>query len=224
MKSDTDLKGDKPLATSVALTPNMEFSRLASDERIERTVQALEANNIQAFVAATGDEARQRVIDLLPEGAEVYTGGSRTLEAIGLTAEIDASPRFQAVRPRLLAMDRQTQGREMRKLGASPDVVVGSVHAVTEHGQLMIASAGGSQLAPYAYGAGTVIWVVGTQKLVRDLDEGLARIEQYSYPLEDARLRETYGRPSAVAKILIVNREYIPGRATVVLVKENLGF
>lgn len=207
-----------------ALTPNLAFSHLASDERIERTVQALEANNMRALVVASGDEARHQVLEMLPPGAEVYTGGSRTLEAIGLSAEINESGRYQAIRPRLFAMDRQTQGREMRKLGASPDVVVGSVHAITEQGQVLIASAGGSQLAPYAYGAGQVIWVVGTQKLVRDLDEGLRRIHEYSYPLEDARLREAYGRPSAVNKILIVNREFAPGRVTVVLVKQNLGF
>ena len=206
------------------IAPNMEFSRLASDEQIEKTVRALEANGITAIVVGTGDEARQRALELLPAGAEVYNSGSRTLEAIGLAAEIEESGRYQAIRPRLFAMDRQTQGREMRKLGASPDVVVGSVHAVTEQGQVLIASASGSQLAPYVSGAGTVIWVVGTQKLVRDLDEGLRRIEEYSYPLEDARLREVYGMSSAVAKVLIVNREMRPGRATMVLIKENLGF
>jgi hypothetical protein len=212
------------MTTTVALTPNMTFSRLASDERIERTMAALEANNIRALLAQSGDEARRMVLGMLPDGAEVYTAGSKTLEAIGLQQEIDASSRFEALRPRLRAMDRQTQGREMRKLASGPDVVIGSVHAITEGGQLLVASAGGSQIAPYAYGAGTAIWVVGTQKLVRDLEEGLVRIEQYAYPLEDARLRETYGIPSTVAKILIVNREFFPGRSTVVLVKENLGF
>jgi hypothetical protein len=206
------------------LAPNMAFNQLASDERLATTVRALEANNLRALVAATGDEARQQVLELLPPGAEVFTSGSRTLEVIGLASEINDSGRYQAIRPRLFAMDRQMQGREMRKLGASPDVVVGSVHAITEQGQILIASAGGSQLASYASGAGQVIWVAGTQKLVRDLDEGLRRIQEYSYPLEDARARETYGMPSAVNKILIVNREYFPGRVTVVLVKENVGF
>lgn len=206
------------------IAPNTEFSRLASDERIEKTVAALEANGFQVAVVESGDEARQHVLALLPDGAEVFTGGSRTLDSIGLVAEINASPRFQAIRPQLMAMDRQTQGREMRKLGASPDVVIGSVHAITEQGQALIASASGSQLAPYVSGAGTVIWVVGTQKLVRDLDEGLRRIDEYSFPREDERMREAMGRGSVLAKILIVNREVFPGRTTVVLVKENVGF
>ena len=112
----------------------------------------------------------------------------------------------------------------MRILGAAPDFVIGSVHAVTEQGQVMVASFSGSQLASYVYGAGSVIWVVGTQKLVRDIDEGLRRITEYSYPLEDARAFEAYGMRSGVNKLLVVHREFQPGRVTVVLVKENLGY
>jgi len=210
----------------VVLSPNSVFSHLASEERIAKTIQAIEANGISAFVVENGDEARQRVLDLLPEGAEVFTTGSRTLEAIGLTSEINESTRFQAVRPRLmtLTLDRQKHEREIRRLGAIPEIVIGSVHAVTEQGQVLIASASGSQLASYVFGAGMVIWVVGTQKLVSDLDEGMRRIEEYSFRLEDARVREMYGRGSFIGKILMVQREAIPGRITIVLVEENLGF
>lgn len=208
----------------VVLSPSSVFSHLASKERIAKTIQALEANGISAFVVENGDEARQRVLDLLPEGAEVFTTGSRTLEAIGLTSEINESPRFQTVRPRLMTLDRQKHERERRHLGASPDIVIGSVHAVTEQGQVLIASASGSQLASYVFGAGRVIWVVGTQKLVSDLDEGMRRIEEYSFRLEDARVHEIYGLGSFIGKILMVQREAMPGRITIVLVKENLGF
>src|SRR5439155_21913563 len=131
---------------------------------------------------------------------------------------------YDAIRPQLYAMDRETQGREMRKLGSAPDYVVGSVHAVTEEGALLVASFSGSQLGPYASGAGQVIFVVGTQKIVPDLETGLRRIREYSYPLEDARAFEAYGMHSGVNKILIINREITPGRVSVVLVKEQLGF
>jgi hypothetical protein len=208
----------------VVISPNSVFSHLASKERVAKTIQALEANGIAAFVVENGDEARQRVLDLLPEGAEVFTTASRTLEAIGLTSEINESPRFQAVRPRLMTLDRQKHERERRRLGAIPDIVIGSVHAVTEQGQVLIASASGSQLASYVFGAGRVIWVVGTQKLVSDLDEGMRRIEEYSFRLEDARVHEMYGQGSFIGKILMVQRETMPGRITIVLVKENLGF
>jgi hypothetical protein len=203
---------------------NKEFARLASEEQIERTVKALEANGIAALVVDNGHDARRKVHELLPPRAEVFTATSRTLEAIGILEEIDQSPDYRPVRPRLMELDYRTQAGEMRKMGASPDYVVGSVHAVTEQGQVLVASASGSQLGPYASGSGTVIWVVGAQKIVADLEEGFARINQYSYPLEDARAQATYGMGSAINKILIVNGEFRPGRTTIVLVKENLGY
>ncbi|MDQ6659700.1 MAG: LUD domain-containing protein, partial [Chloroflexota bacterium] len=134
------------------LTSNTRFNTLASNERIARVVPALEANNLAAVVVETGEQAYHYVLDLLPKGATIFTGNSRTLETIGLTSEIEQSSHFQAVRPRLLALRSQGQVREMRKLGASPDVVTGSVHAVTEQGQVLIASGTGSQLASYVYG------------------------------------------------------------------------
>jgi LUD domain len=121
-------------------------------------------------------------------------------------------------------MDRQTQADEMRRLSAAPDVMLGSVHAVTETGALVAASMGGSQLGPYASGAGRVILVVGTQKIASDLEEGLRRIEEYAFPLEDARAQAAYGIHSGVNKVLVINREISPGRITVVLVDAVLGF
>ena len=148
------------------LTPHRAFTKLASEEQIERTAKALEANNIKTLVAENGEEARRMFFELLPEGAEVFLGASVTLETLGIKDEIDKSGKYDAVRPKMWAMDRATQGREIRKLGAGPDYAAGSVHAVTEDGSVMIASNTGSQLGPYAYGAGKVIWVVGAQKLV----------------------------------------------------------
>jgi hypothetical protein len=98
------------------------------------------------------------------------------------------------------------------------------VQAVTETGSLIAVSAGGSQLGPYVGGAGRVILVVGTQKIVANLEEALRRVDEYAFPLEDARAMETYGVHSGVNKILIINREYAPGRITVVFVDEVLGF
>ena len=207
-----------------ALIPNQEFKRIASDEQIERAAQALRANNVHTLVAGSGEEARKLVLELLPEGAEVYANISRTLETLGLTDEIDKSGRYGAVRPKVLSLDRKTQADEIRTLRARPKIIVGSVHALTEKGQVLTASFGGSQLGAYAYGAAKVIWVIGAQKIVRDLDEGFRRIEEYSYPLEDARLRAALGVPSAIGKVLVFNREPVPGRVTAVIVKEELGY
>src|SRR5947209_2102178 len=206
------------------LMSNSEFTRLASEERIAKTMQALEAHGMQAVVLESGEEARIYVLKLIPSGAEVYNSPSRTLELLGLAEEIEHATRFQSVRARLHSLDRVTQRNEMRKLGTSPDVLVGSVHAITEQGEVMIASAVGSQLGPAASGAGAVIWVVGTQKLVRTLEDGFRRIRQHSLPLESERTQRVYGQASAINKLLIVNGEAYPGRITIVLVKQQLGF
>lgn len=206
------------------LAPNMAFAELAAEEQIRRTAQALEANGMRTYVANNGDEARHIVFDLLPEGAEVFTSISKTLETLGISTEIEQSGRFHAIRPKLYELYQQNRTDEMRKLGASPDFVIGSVHAITEEGQVLVASGSGSQLGPYVFGAGQVIWVAGTQKIVRNLDEGMRRIKEYAYPLEDVRARQVYGKPSRINKVLLVNGEGKQDRITVILVKENLGF
>src|SRR5690242_15992854 len=209
------------MSTSIA---DSEFTQLASEEQIAKTVQAVEDHGMRAVVFESGQEARSYVLDLIPSGAQVYNSPSRTLELIGLVEDIEHPTRFQSVRAQLLSLDRVTQRTEMRKLGASPDVLVGSVHAITEQGEIMIASATGSQLGPAASGAGMVIWVVGTQKLVHTLEDGFRRIREYSLPLESERTQRVYGQSSAINKLLIINGEVYPGRITVVLVKQNLGF
>jgi L-lactate utilization protein LutC len=206
------------------LIPNLEFTKLATNEQIQRTAEALESNNIHTIVVDSGDQARKLVLEMLPEGVEVLANQSQTLQQIGLTEAIDKSGRYDAVRPKVLALDRKTQSDEIRVLRARPTYIVGSVQAVTESGQVLTASSGGSQLTAYAMGASKVIWVVGAQKIVKDLEEGMRRLEEYSYPLEDARLRATLGAPSAIAKVLIVNREYSPGRTTMIIIKEEIGF
>src|SRR5438874_13598287 len=161
---------------------------------------------------------------MIPVVAPVHKGASQTLDVLGITYEIEKSGRYAALRPRIWSMDRETEAHEIRRLGAAPDVMLGSVHAVTETGSLLAASMSGSQLGPYVSGAGRVILVVGTQKIVSDVEEGLRRIHEYSLPLEDARAQAAYGVRSAVNKVLIINREIVPERLTVVLVDDVLGF
>ena len=200
-----------------------DFARVAADEQIARAAAALEANGIHAIVVETGEEAKAALLSMIPEGAQVHSGASKTLESIGVTQAIQESGRYDALRPRIYAMDRATQGDEIRRLSASPDYMLGSVHALTEDGELVIASGSGSQLGPYTFGAGKVIWVIGAQKIVRDLDEGLRRTREHVFPLEDARMRQASGYGSRLAKLLILSAER-PGRATAILVKEPLGF
>lgn len=206
------------------VVPNREFVGLASDEQIARTAKALEARNIKTLIAEDGEEAKRLFFELVPEGAEVFLGSSVTLETLGIRDEIDTSGKYDALRPKMFAMDRATQGREIRKLGAAPEYAAGSVHAVTEDGRVIIASNTGSQLGPYASGAGKVIWVVGAQKLVTDLQEGMRRVEEYVVPLEDVHMQELYNMHTNLSKVLIVNKEVRPDRITMIIVKEELGF
>ena len=212
------------MSVDTPLVLNKEFAKLASDEQISRTASALEANNIHTIIAADGVEAKRIFFELLPDGAEIFLGASVTLEKLGIKEEIDKSGRYGAVRPRMFAMDRATQGKEIRKLGGTPDYAAGSVQAVTEDGHVLIVSNTGSQLGPYSQGAGKVIWVVGTQKIVKDVSEGLRRIQEYYYPLVEEHLQQFYKVSTIVNKILIVNRELRSGRTTMITVKEALGF
>ena len=124
-----------------------------------------------------------------------------------------------------MKLDKKTEGSKMQKLGAAPDWVVGSVHAVTQDGHVLIASNTGSQLPAYAYGSGRVIWIVGAQKIVKDIDEGTRRVYEYVLPLESERAKKAYGAPgSAVNKLLVFNREAQPGRVTMIIVNEVLGY
>jgi len=152
------------------------FGTVADDASVERATAALEANGITVLRAASPAEARRIVLDLIPEGAQVSHGASQSLEVAGIIEAVEKSGRYELLRPRLRSMDRKTQADEIRRLGAAPDVMLGSVHAVTETGSLIAASMGGSQLGPYVSGAGRVILVVGTQKIVADLEEGLRRV------------------------------------------------
>ncbi len=157
----------------------------AGKDAIEKTMKALTANGIEAHLAANGAEAKKAVLSMVPAGAETFTMTSITLEQTGITKEINESGRYVSVRNALTAINPQTQLREQRKLGAAPDVTIGSAHAVTETGTIMFASLTGSQLAPHVYGAGTVILVVGAQKIVRDVEEGIK---------EDQRLPDWQGK------------------------------
>ena len=212
------------LKSADAIAPSRRFGILAEDLRVTRTAAALEANGISVVRAANAAEAKRIVLGLIPDGSQVHQGASQSLEAAGITDEIERSGRYEPLRPRIWSMDRETQGDDIRRLSSSPDVMLGSVHAVTETGSLVAASASGSQLGPYASGAGKVILVAGTQKIVSDVEEAFRRIDEYVFPLEDARAQAAYGVNSGVNKVLIINKEWMPGRTTVVLVGEVLGF
>jgi hypothetical protein len=185
---------------------------------------ALAARGFSVEILDDAAAARARLRELLPAGGAVFTAASETLRLSGIEDDVNASGRYQAIKPRVRTLDRATSMDEIRTLTATPDVVVGSVAAVTESGSLVAASATGSQIPSYAGGAARRIWVIGAQKVVPDLPTALRRIESYAYPLEDRRARAIYGQPSAAHEILIINGESFRGRSTVLLLRQAIGY
>jgi ketosteroid isomerase-like protein len=216
----TPLAGAAPDASQ---RPTNAFTDPAPAERLERAAGALRTNG---FIVEILDNAaaRPRIQDLIPAGASVFTAASETLRLSGIDADINTSGRYHAIKPRVLAMDRATRADEIRQLLASPDVVVGSVAALTETGSLVAASASGSQLPSYAGGAALAIWVVGAQKVVPDLDTAMRRVQEHALPLESARAQTAYGMPSAINRLLVLNAEPHPGRGIVLLLRQATGF
>jgi hypothetical protein len=204
------------------------WNTLPSKEIVEKTATALTANGFEVVIAANAEEAKRKALELIPSGSEVFTMSSVTVDSIGLSAALNDAGNYTSIRKALGAMNGTTQGREMRKLGAGPDVSVGSVHAITEDGKFLVASLTGSQLPAYAYGAGIAIFVVSTKKIVKNLDEAWNRLVEHVVPQESARARKAYGLPESFnsypSKVLVFNREVQPGRVKIILMNEDAGF
>ena len=200
------------------------FTALPDEHVLQATVVALEEHGFSVEVVGDLDAACAAVLARIPDGSSVMTNTSVTLAETGIAVAInDGGGRWESARNAMFALDFATQAQEMKAIGGQPDYALGSVHAVTAGGTLVIASASGSQLASYAWGAANVIFVVGAQKLVPTLEAAHERIYQHSLPLEDARAQATYGQHSQVGKILEIHQE-LPGRIHIVLIREAVGF
>lgn len=208
--------------TIEALPVDETFAVPAEDEALHRAAKGLRERGYTAHVVDTVADARALVRDLLPRDKAIFTAASETLRLSGLLADIDEGDEFTSVRAQLAGVD-PTDIRAKITMGATPDVIIGSVHAITEDGILVAASASGSQLGPYAAGAEKVVWVVGGQKVVPDLDTAFRRVRTYSYPREHERWR-VQGHTSFIGKMLVLEREFDSARSTVVLVREEVGF
>jgi hypothetical protein len=199
------------------------FTALPDERELAATVVALEEHGFSVEVVADLEAARQAVLARIPLGASVMTNTSVTLQDTGIADVINDSGSYESARNKMFALDFATQAQDMKAIGGQPDYALGSVHAVTHDGTLVIASASGSQLASYAWGAANVIFVVGVQKLVPTLEAAHQRIYQHSLILEDARAQAAYGQHSSVGKVLEIHQE-LPGRIHIVLIRQPVGF
>jgi len=201
----------------------VDFADPASEAQLEALAEKLRARNFEVVIVQDGAEAKAEVLKRIPEGAQVHSGKSKTLEDAGLFKEFMEGDRFDFVRKRTMKLDQRTQRDEIRRLGAAPDVMINSAHAVTEDGQIVVTSASGSQIGPIASGAGQLILVIGSQKIVPDLDTAFRRIREHVFPYEDARLREAIGIGTKITRTLILDQDFMPGRTTVILVRTPIG-
>ena len=199
------------------------FTTLPDDATLAATVVALEEHGFSVEITDDLDAARDAVLARIPKGSSVMTNTSVTLQETGIASAIDESGQYESARNRMMALDFATQLQEMKAIAGQSDFALGSVHAVTRDGTLVIASASGSQLASYVWGAANVIFVIGAQKLVADPEAARERIYEHSLPLEDARAYAVYGQNSVVGKILEIHQE-TPGRIHVVLIRQVVGY
>src|SRR5690349_16371277 len=206
----------------MALTAR-DFSAPASETELEALAAKLRERNFEVVIVDDGAAAREEVLRRIPDGASVHSGKSKTLEDAGIFATLMEGDSYDFIRKKTSTMDRRTQMNEIRKLSSTPDVMLGSAHAVTEAGQIVITSASGSQIGPIASGAGRLILVIGAQKVVPDLEAAFRRIRDHVFPYEDARLREAMGVGTKITRTLILESDFMPGRTTIILVRKPLG-
>ena len=200
-----------------------DYAAPAAEAELEAVADRLRERNFEVIVVDGAEEARAEVLKRIPAGASVHSGKSKTLEDTGIFGALMGGDGYDFIRKRTLKMDRMTQRDEIRKLGSSPDLMLGSAHAVTEAGQIVITSASGSQIGPIASGAGRLILVIGGQKIVPDLEAAFSRIREHVFPYEDARLRQQAGVGTKVTRTLILESDFMPGRTTIVLTRQPLG-
>ena len=199
-----------------------DYAQVASAQALQKTKAALEANGFKVEAVDTLADAKNKVLEMIPEGSEVFTATSLTLAAAGLDAELNDSGKYVSVRHKINEIE-ESDAVNRRRMGSAADYAIGSVHAITEDGHVYIASNSGSQLPSYVYGASNVIWVVGAQKLVKDAAEAMDRLETYTLPLEDERAKQAYRTGSQISKLLVYCKEPRE-RVTIVLFNESIGF
>lgn len=204
----------------------MDYTKISSDEVTEKVVASLRARNINTVVVNTKEEALEKIKELIPVGGSVMNGSSATLNEIGFVDYLkDGQHGWDNVHADILKEKDKDKQTRLRKESVLADYFLGSVHAITEDGQLVIASASGSQIPSYAFTSDNVIWVAGTQKIVPTLDAAMARIRDHVVPLEDARMKSASYPGTVWARTLIIENEIMPNRhLTIILVKEKLGF
>jgi hypothetical protein len=200
------------------------WEKLADRKKVDLVMERLNAKGINAYYAEDGKEALDKMLELIPEGSEVFEATSTTLQSIGFTDIMKEGKRYVDAVKQVREINDPTERDRLRRKTTIAQFAVGSVHAVTEDGELIAASMSGSQLAPYVYTAERVVLVAGTHKIVNSVEEGIKRIKEHTVPLENKRMMAAYGIGTALNKLLIMYGDKTKGRISIIFVNRVLGF
>ncbi len=205
----------------------MDYTTLQPKESVLKTIEALKARGLEGVVVNSKEEALSKIKELIPAGASVMNGSSRTLEEIGFVDYLKSGDHpWKNLHEEILKEKDPTRQAELRRLSVLSDYYLGSVHAVAETGQLVIASNSGSQLPHIVFTSPNLIFVVGTHKIAPNLDEAIKRVREYVLPLEDQRMKSVGMGGSFVSKLLIFEKEqpFMNRKVHLIFVNEKLGF
>jgi len=205
---------------------NKKYEALASKESVNKAKKELEKRGIKVEFVNAKEDALKRLKELIPKNSEVMTGGSTTLEQIGFVNLLKSkNHQWVNLKDKILAEKDKNKQNELRRLSIASQYFIGSVHAVSQAGEVLVASASGSQIPSYAFSSDNVIWVVGTHKITKNLKDAFDRVRNYALPLEDKRMKSIGYPGSTIGKLLIFEREIMPNRKiTLIFVNEKLGF
>ncbi|MFH1015676.1 MAG: lactate utilization protein [Chloroflexota bacterium] len=202
----------------------MDWTAIPADKVIEQTVSALKKRNIQVIVVSNKREALAKLKELIPAGASVMTGGTTTLDEIGFTDVLKSQKHpWRNLKDAIFAEKDPAKQYELRRQSLLVDYFVASVQAIAQTGEVLNCDATGTRTGPYAYGPKQVIWVAGAQKIVADLTQAFRRMWEHCVPLEDQRMKNI-GYPGTTVSRILIYEKADPGRITMILVKEKLGF
>jgi L-lactate utilization protein LutC len=203
----------------------MNFENLASEEEVKETISNLKLRNINAELVDTKEDVLKILKKLIPSGSEIMTSGSTTLQEIGFTDLLKSKNHdWINIKDELLSEKNPEKQNELRKKSVTSKYFIGSIHAVSKDGEILVASASGSQIPSYAFSSDNVIWIVGTQKIVSTHEDLFKRLNEYVFPLENERMKKEGYPGSTIGKILLFEREIMPRKINLIFVNEKLGF
>ena len=191
---------------------------------IRRTVEALKARNVETSVVDNGAQALAKLKELVPEGSVIFNNTSETLDSIGYSAYVQGNPKYRNLHDDMEAETDPVKQRDIRRRATLADYFIGSVQAIAETGEVVVASGSGSQIAAYAYNAGRLIWLAGTQKICPSLPDAIDRVRGYTLERHDSWLAGRGRTAAPIGKLMIFENEVAAGRITMILIKETLGW